>query len=111
MSDEKNNQPIDHSAGYEKGEIDLKKTVIITIVTVLFIAVSLVFLNEYFMAAKEEIIQEQVLEPPSMTLEELAAYEDSVLAAYGKNDSLDGVYQIPIEKAMELVAEDAVADK
>lgn len=98
-------------SGYEKRDINIKKTVLFGIGTVLLIAFFFVVLNEYFISVKEEIIYESVLKPESISLEELATFEDSVLTTYELIDTARGIYRIPIEKAVELTVSEAVLSK
>ena len=98
-------------SGYEKRDINIKKTVLFGIGTVLLIAFFFVVLNEYFISVKEEIIYESVLKPESISLEELATFEDSVLTTYELIDTARGIYRIPIEKAVELTVSEAALSK
>lgn len=99
------------SAGYEKRDVDVKKSVIIAASIVLFIVISLIFVNEFFLIEKEDMVYQQQLAVPSITLEELRAHEDTVLTSYGVLDKETGVYRIPLSRAMELVASEAMEKK
>ncbi len=98
-------------SGYEETDISVAKTVIGAIVVVLFIGVFLVILNEYFLSVKEEIVYETVLKPESISLKELYLREDSVLTTYELTDTAKGIYRIPIDKALEIVAQEAQATR
>ncbi len=94
----------DSSGKYEIKDINLPKTFGYGLATVLLIVVFLVALNEYFIAVREDIVEEQVLRPESKALRELRSREDSLLSSYQLVDSANQTYRIPIERAMEVVA-------
>lgn len=100
------------SAGYEKKDLNITATVLAVIFVVAVVIISVAFLNEYFLKVKEDIVFQATLEPESPELLELRAAEDSVLTSYGVtvSDSVDTIYRIPLEKAMELTAQDAGGD-
>lgn len=91
-----------NKAGYEKSDVNIAKLSMVGIAIVLFIAVSLVLLNEYFLIEKEAVVYSEVLQPKSISLAELRAKEEKVLTSYQLVDSTKQVYSIPIDKAMEL---------
>lgn len=97
------------SAGYEKKDVNIAKLIGIGIAIVVFIVVSLIFLNEYFLYETEEVKYQEVLAPQSITLEELHAKEDTVLNSYQLIDSTKGIYSIPIDSAMKLYVNETQA--
>lgn len=97
----------EHASGYEKKDVNIKQILFWTIAMVLAIILSLVLLNEYFLSVKEEMIYEEVLKPESLTLRDVRAKEDLLLNSYELIDSTTQVYRIPIDRAMELVAQEA----
>lgn len=99
--------PPEPSAGYEKRDTNVKGIVWVTVISAIIIVVSVVMVNELFIATKEEIVEEVVLKPESVPLRELRARETSILESYGVVDSSKGIYRIPIERAMKLTAERA----
>jgi hypothetical protein len=98
---------IEHNSGYEKRDVNIKSMILVGILIISFVVVSLIFINEIFMMEKEQIIYETVLRPESVTLQELREKENNVLENYKLLNDTTGVYQIPIERAMEIVAEEA----
>ncbi|RMD92294.1 MAG: hypothetical protein D6814_17105 [Calditrichaeota bacterium] len=107
MSDEK--KSLEHepaNPGYETRDVNPKTLFVLGIATVLLIGFMLVLLNEYFVAAKEKDVYEVVLKPESTKLRKLHAYEDEILNSYAVLDQDKGIYQIPIERAMQLIAEE-----
>ncbi len=90
------------SAGYEKSDVNIAKLSIVGLAIIAFIVVSLLVMNEYFLIEKEAVIYSEVLQPKSVSLEELRAREDKVLTSYLLTDSAKQAYSIPIDNAMEL---------
>lgn len=99
-----------HTGGYEKSDVSLKHVVLWGVITIVLIVLSLIGLNDYFMLVKEELVEELVLKPKSVRLIELRAEEDKTLGSYELIDTANAVYQIPIERAMELVTEEAAGN-
>jgi hypothetical protein len=93
--------------GYEKKDISIGKVIITIVISVLSLAVILVLLNSYFTASTEEQIYDAVLRPESAALRELRAREEETLNSYGRLDSAAGAYRIPIDRAMQLMADEA----
>jgi hypothetical protein len=93
--------------GYETRDVDLKKVAIWAVVTTLLVIFSVIFVWDYFIGAREKIVERVVLAPESTELRELRAREAEELGTYKLLDSAKGQYRIPIERAMELVAEEA----
>jgi hypothetical protein len=96
----------EENPGYEKTDVNVTKIVGIAIVIVVFLAAILVFLNEFFIFEKEEMVSEAA-QQVSSKLRELRAHEDEVLNSYKVLDAKNGIYQIPIDRAMKLVADEA----
>lgn len=99
----------DHHAkpGYERTDVNMKVLVLTSVVSVVAVAISLICVDNYFVIEKEKAIVERQLAPVSVTLRDLRAREDEALGSYKLIDSTSGRYQLPIERAMELVAEEA----
>lgn len=96
----------EHS-GYERRDVNMKLILLISLTGVLFVVISVIVIDSVFISAKEEIIHETVLSPESSALRELRVREDEVLNSYKLLDSARGIYQIPVERAMDLVANEA----
>jgi len=77
------------------------------IIISIFIIASLILLNEYFSVAKEKEVYKKVSQPQSTELQQLHAYEDEILNSYSVIDEEKGVYQVPIDRAMELLVQEA----
>ena len=100
-----------YKPGYDKSDINVKKLLLWAIVCVVTVVVSIVFVVQYFSIVKEDIVYTKVLKPESISLRDLRAREDEILNSYRVLDPVKGVYQIPIERAMELVADEAYRSK
>jgi hypothetical protein len=98
-------------AGYDKSEINVKQLLIWAIVCAVFVIASIVFVVQYFSISKEETVYTKVLKPESISLRDLRAREDEILNSYKVLDPVKGVYQIPIERAMEVMADEAYRAK
>lgn len=107
MSDTKHS----HNAGYEKRDANIRTILIVSVVSVIGIAAMVAALYDFFVVTREAVVYEQTLKPESRDLMELRASEDSILSTYELLDSARGVYRIPIERAMELLAAEAAGTK
>lgn len=99
--------PPQPSGGYEKRDTNVRGIVWVTLISAVIIVLSVIMVNELFIATKEEIVEEVVLKPESVPLRELRARETSILESYDVIDAPKGIYRIPIERAMKLMAERA----
>ncbi len=93
--------------GYDRKEVNVKVLLWVAVAGVLFVVVSAIILDSWFTLTKEEVVYTSVLKPESVSLKDLRAREDEVLNSYKILDSAKGIYQIPIERALELYAEEA----
>jgi len=106
MADSQNDtQHQQGSSGYEERDVNIGRIALIGIVCVILLALSLFFVDQYFIITKEKDIQEIILKPQSVTLREVRTREDEILNSYKLIDSAKGVYQIPISRAMEILAQ------
>lgn len=104
-------RPEGGGAGYEKRDVAVGRLVAVTLAAVVILSAVLVGLFQLFVAESEHDIQEMVLAPESATLRELRAHEDGILHSFGVIDNARGQYRIPIERAMELVADEAFRNR
>ena len=95
------------SHGYEARDASSKKIIIWGIAGIVFIVIILALLTEYFLFVKEEFYLEIVEEPRSQELLDMRKKESEELNSYKLLDKDKGVYRIPIDRAMELVVEEA----
>ena len=104
MADIKNNNG---EPGYETGDVNVKKILIVGFTGAVLLALILVGLYQYFIAETERQVYESVLKPESTALRELRAREDEELNSYKLIDSSKAIYQIPIARAMQLLTDQA----
>ena len=104
---QKDTQHLHGSSGYEERDANIGRIAIIGIGFVILLAVSLFLVDQYFIITKEKDIQEVVLKPQSITLRELRSREDEILNSYKVIDASKGIYQIPISRAMDILAQKA----
>ncbi len=91
-----------NTSGYEKSDVNVKK-VMAPIVAFSFVMVlCMIGLDQYFVIAKEKMYYNQVLKPESMEIKELHQKETEMLTNYKMMDEKKRMYQIPIQRAMEL---------
>ncbi len=90
---------------YEKRVVNVKMIIGISIIGIIILVVMLMLLNDFFVMEKEAAIYNTVLSQTSKELEELHIMEFEKLNSYKVIDDKKGVYQIPIKRAMQLLAE------
>lgn len=98
-------------AGYEKSDVAIAKILIFGFIGVVVVVALTIFLIDYYDAYTETVVDDVVLKPQSTELRELRARESEVLNSYKLLDDSLKIYQIPIERAMELMADEAFQDK
>ncbi|HEX7343543.1 MAG TPA: hypothetical protein VF398_04725 [bacterium] len=99
------------SGGYEKKDTSARGILIVALISVVIVVLSVILTNELFIATREELVDEMVLKPESAALRDLRAREAAVLFSYEVLDAEKGVYRIPIDRAMKLMAEEAYAQQ
>ncbi len=92
---------------YERRDANPRKIIIATVSLLAVVVVMIIFLAELFTMTVEKQVTEAVLKPPSAQLRDIRVKEQEILNNYKVIDAAKGVYQIPIERAMQLVAEEA----
>ena len=99
-----NNQ---HHVRYEKKDVNIKVVMSIGLGVIFIFIVILVLLSDYFTVMQEDAIYNTQLKPESVSLNELHAEEKEILTTYKLIDPEKDIYRIPIDRAMQLVAEEA----
>ncbi len=107
QSAEENSLTEESDSGYEQSDINVGKIVGLGVGIVIFLIVSFTLLNSFFIKSKDDLVYEQVLKPGNPKLAALRKQNDEILHSYGIVDSTKGVYRIPIDRAMQLVAEES----
>ncbi len=96
-----------NSAGYEKRDVNIVMVIGLSVLLVALLVVILVFLMDYFVDTKEQMVYEVQLQPESVELQDLEAADMEDLTTYKILNAERGIYRIPIERAMELLAKEA----
>jgi hypothetical protein len=77
------------------------------VVTIALFLSGLNWLKSYFTVATNREVYRKVLEPPNPALLDMRVEESRVLGSYGWVDKDKGVVRIPVERAMDLLIEEA----
>jgi hypothetical protein len=93
--------------GYETQDLNVRLIVTVSFIALFLMIVALYVINEIFVISKEKRLEHVVLTPTSTKLRELRSQEDEALTSYKIIDSDKGIYQIPIEQAMKILANQA----
>ena len=96
-----------NSAGYEKRDVNISMVIGLSVLSVVLLIIILVFLIDYFVESKEQMIYEAQLQPESADLNSLLVAEEEELTSYKVLDIERGVYRIPVDRAMELLVKEA----
>lgn len=92
---------------YERRDANPRKIMIATVSLLVVVIVMIVGIAELFMMTVDRQITDAVLKPASAQLRDIRAKEQEVLNNYKIIDATKGIYQIPVTRAMELLAEEA----
>ncbi|NUM81898.1 hypothetical protein HUU42_13960 [bacterium] len=92
---------------YERRDANPKKILIFTVTLVAIIAGLIIGLSEYFLFVTDAQVADAVLKKEDPRLRDLHAMEDEVLNSYKTLDAEKGIYQIPVSRAMEVLADEA----
>jgi hypothetical protein len=112
MSDHNVKPEVDSGdSGYEKRDIKVGKVLFWAITATVMLVIVIIFSIDYFNVTREELVYEAVLRPESAALRELRAREIEELLSYAITNTEKGIYRIPIEQAMKLMAEEAFRSK
>jgi len=112
MNDKEKDSPQTKNApDYEISDVRPVGLFISAFTTIVVVVIIIVALNEIFVSTKEQQVYRTVLSVESAELRELRARENSVLTSYKVLDEKNGVYQIPIDRAMQLQADEAFREK
>ena len=76
---------------------------------IVVLVVVLVGMSQYFTKSREEIVYKEVLSKPNPALIELRAKDHHILTTYAWVDSSKGIVRIPIQRAMDLMVNEAYA--
>jgi hypothetical protein len=96
---------------YEARDPKMGRIVLIGLGSVVILVVAIYILNEFFIISKNKLVEDVTLTPVSIPLRELRSHEEEVLNSYKILDSQQGIYQIPIERAMEIISNHAYQER
>ncbi|MEZ5360729.1 MAG: hypothetical protein R3F48_18085 [Candidatus Zixiibacteriota bacterium] len=102
MSTEPTNSP-----GYETKDVNITKILLYGAGGIALLVVFVVLVYNWFSVAKEQAIYEAQLKPESAALRDLRAREAELLGSFAVIDEKAGTYRVPIDRAMEIIAEQA----
>lgn len=102
MSTESTNSP-----GYETKDVNITKIILYAVGSIIFLAIIISLIFDWFTVEREKVIYEAQLKPESTALRELHAREAEMLNSYAVIDAKAGRYRIPIDRAMEILSEQA----
>ena len=97
--------------GFDADEPNTRGIFIFIVASVAMFAAVVVGVSYYYNSVYERIEYENVLAPPSQELATLHTREEWNLTHYGYLDKAKGQVRIPIDRAMELLAQEAAAGK
>lgn len=93
------------NAGYDKKDVNVRMVLWISAATAVLIVGSILWVDQYVTMQSEAAIYELRLKPDNPQLLDLRAFEDRELGTLRIVDSTKGVFQIPIDRAMDRVVE------
>jgi hypothetical protein len=102
---------IQAETGYDKQEPKAGLIAGLTVATFVALIAVILGVQAYFEKVREDQVYKEQLAPVSDDLKNLRNSEDEVLNSYKVVDKQNGVIQIPVKHAMELVASEAAAGK
>ena len=91
---------------YERRDINAYKVIGFSVLGIAILVILLILLNDYFLIEKNEMVYQTNLKPVSSELRDLRSWEKDVLSNFKLLNADQGIYQIPIERAMQLMAEE-----
>lgn len=97
--------------GFDPSDPQPGTIVAFAIGSVLLLVLTIVAVEVYFNKIWDEAVYEKVLAPPSEQLKALHYREDWYLTHYMYADKKTGVVRIPLDRAMNLFAEEAAQGK
>lgn len=96
----------DVESGYELSDVNVRRILAVVAIIAIFLAVAFIVLNSFFISQRDRIEYQEVLKPTSKKLRQLHQREQKALNSFALADTSQGIYQIPVERAMELEAQD-----
>lgn len=100
-----------NKAGYEKRDVSTTRLIVFGILGIIVVVIVIIFIMEVFTATSERLVEEMVLKPQSAAIRELRARETEELNSYKLLDAENSIYRIPVDRAIELMADEAYREK
>lgn len=98
-------------SGYERRDVNLLIITVLAVTCVLLVVGFAIGLNDYFLFTKDRIYFDQVASQRSPEVVELEKEQQRLLTSFGVVDEEQGIYRIPIDRAMDLLVEEHNAQK
>jgi hypothetical protein len=99
--------PDEHPHSYDHTEPRGSLLLILIGITAILLILTGIGIQYYYETLREQEVQQRVLMPENVQLRDLRAKEDQELHTYGYTDKATGKVRIPIERAMQMVAQEA----
>ncbi len=103
--------PADPREGFDRDEPSAGAIAGFAIGSLILLVLTIGAIQQYFDHIWNEAVYEKVLAPPSELLHQVRGRDDWNLTHYMYMDKASGQVRIPVDRAMELVLQDAAAGK
>jgi len=101
----------DASEGFDRSEPAAPKIWAFTVGSIICLVVVIFALQQYFEKTWNDAVYQKVLAPPSQELQDVRNRDNWALTHYSYQDKSKGQVRIPLERAQELVLQDASQGK
>jgi hypothetical protein len=103
--------PADPKEGFDRAEPSAGAITTFMVASLILLVITILAIQQYFDHIWNQAVYEKVLAPPSEQLREVRGRDDWNLTHYLYMDKPTGVVRIPVDRAMELMLQDAAAGK
>src|SRR5580698_6767796 len=103
--------PADPSEGFDRAEPSAGAIATFMVGSLILLVLTILAIQQYFDHIWNQAVYEKVLAPPSEQLKEVRGRDDWNLTHYLYMDKASGQVRIPVDRAMELILQDAAAGK
>src|ERR1700685_2183800 len=103
--------PADPREGFDRDEPSAGAIMAFALGSLVLLVLTILAIQQYFDHIWSEAVYEKVLAPPSELLHEVRGRDDWNLTHYMYMDKASGQVRIPVDRAMELMLQDAAAGK
>jgi len=103
--------PADASEGFDRAEPSAGAIATFMIASLILLVITIFAIQQYFDHIWNEAVYEKILAPPSEQLREVRGRDDWNLTHYMYMDKASGQVRIPVDRAMELMLQDASSGK